>query len=74
MNALSLKSKWLLYSISGLLAMGFGLSLFGEAVYMKHSINATLPWVLYGTLSLVVFNSGVCLFGQAIIFKITMQK
>jgi hypothetical protein len=64
-----LKRKWLLYSISGLLLIGFGLSLFGEAVAIKMAENAQGPWFWWGTASLVVFNSGLCIFGQAVVYR-----
>lgn len=64
---MSTKQKWLTYAIVGLLTIGFGLSLLGEAIIIK--LNASGNWFLWGTSALVVFNSGVCLFGQAVIEK-----
>lgn len=66
----NLKRKWLVYSIGGLLLVGFGLSLFGEAVALKiANANATSNWFWWGTTSLVVFNSGLCLLGQAVVYR-----
>jgi ABC-type dipeptide/oligopeptide/nickel transport system permease subunit len=65
---MSAKSKWLLFSISGLATIGFGLSLLGEAILYKYEQHP--HWVLWGTLALVVTNSGICLVGQAIIEKL----
>tara|TARA_Y100001980_G_C14525462_1_gene300950 strand:- start:169 stop:333 length:165 start_codon:yes stop_codon:yes gene_type:complete len=48
--------------------VGFGLSLFGEAVIIKYKNNGN--WFLWGTISLIVINSGLCFIGQAIIEKI----
>ena len=59
------RTKWLLFAITGLLLIGFGLSLLGEAIIMKYT--AAPQWVAWGTFALMVTNSGLCLFGQAII-------
>lgn len=64
-----LRNKWLLYSGGGLALVGLGLSLFGEALHMKHTVTAGFEWVLFGTLSLVVFNAGLAVFGQGVVFK-----
>jgi len=68
---MSQKTKWLLYSIGGLLVLGFGLSLLGEAIIQKS--QQTALWVYWGTLALVVTNSGICLIGQAVIEKIKWE-
>ena len=65
-------TKWLLYSISGLMLFGFGLSLLGEAIILKQT-NSEL-WISAGTIALVVTNSGLCFFGQAIIIKVKKSK
>ena len=62
------KTKWLLYAVSGLDVFGFGLSLLGEAIFLKHTSSS--HWISLGTIALVVTNSGLCLFGQAIIEKL----
>ena len=67
-----MKTKWLIYSIAGLLLNGFGLSLLGEAIRFK--INQDFNWFYIGTLALIVFNSGVCFVGKAILLKIEMSK
>lgn len=65
---MSAKTKWLLYSVSGLLFFGFGLCLLGEAILMKFTNSPY--WVAAGTVALVITNTGLCLFGQAIIVKV----
>tara|TARA_B100000579_G_C22665306_1_gene772894 strand:- start:532 stop:747 length:216 start_codon:yes stop_codon:yes gene_type:complete len=65
-------TKWLIYSISGLMLCGFGLSLLGEAIIFKMVNN--FDWFYWGTSALVVFNSGICFVGQAIIIKLKFQK
>ena len=67
-----MKTKWLIYSISGLLFFGMGLSLLGEAIISKYIQNDN--WVFFGTFALVVTNTGLCLFGQAIIEKIKLNN
>jgi hypothetical protein len=67
---MSLKSKWLIFAISGLVLCGFGLSLIGEAIIAKIDNGA---WFWIGTLGLIVFNSGLSLFGQAIVIRSKMH-
>ena len=69
---MSQKKFWLLYSIGGLLAIGFGLSLLGEAIIKK--LDNHTNWVLWGTLALVVTNSGICLVAQAVIEKMKLNR
>ena len=61
------KRRWIIYSISGLLFFGFGLSLLGESIILKYTNHHN--WAIAGTLALVVTNAGLCLFGQAILEK-----
>ena len=67
-----MKTKWLIYSIVGLLLIGFGLSLLGEAI--KFKINQDFNWFYVGTLALIVFNSGVWFVGEAMLLKSEMSK
>lgn len=52
------KILWLTKGIAGLLCMGLGLSVFGEALSRKISGDG---WFWIGTLSLVIINFGLCL-------------
>ena len=61
------RTLWLFYSVFGLLLVGAGVSIVGEAVIRK---AAEEPWFLMGTLGLVVLNSGVSVFGQAIVYRV----
>ncbi|MFW5762576.1 MAG: hypothetical protein ACOCXH_16510 [Cyclobacteriaceae bacterium] len=65
-QARKIKRYWLLLAIAGLLLIGFGLSLAGEAIIAKSKQES---WFWLGTLALVVFNSGISIFGQAIIYR-----
>jgi len=67
-----MKRKWLLFSVGGLLTIGFGLSLLGEAIQYK--IQQDIAWLWMGTLALVVFNSGICLVAEATLLKMKRQK
>ena len=52
--------------------MGFGLSLFGEALALKIGMAPTMTWFIFGTGALVVFNAGVSIFGKAVIIRTQM--
>jgi hypothetical protein len=65
----NLKRKWLKFAVGGILLMGFGLSLLGEAGILKMSGSGFVNWFGLGTLALVVFFAGLSLFGQAVVFK-----
>jgi len=56
----------------GLLLLGFGLSLLGEAITYKFQDD--FNWFYWGTAALVVFNSGIALVGEAIVLKCKMTK
>ena len=66
-----MKSKWLIFSISGLILFGFGLCLLGEAIILKYENK---PFFWFGTLALIVINSGLCLFGNAIRYRVQMDR
>ena len=63
--------KWYLFSISGLIFVGAGLCIFGEAIIQKINHN---NYFWYGTLSLVVFNTGISLIGNAIHIRLLKHK
>jgi hypothetical protein len=71
---ISLRTKWLICSIGGLLLIGYGLSVFSEAGHLKHTGADTQKWVLLGTYSLVIINAGISIFGQGVIFKMMMEN
>lgn len=65
-NIAKLRSKWLVFSFSGLLLVGLGLTIVGEAILLKMGQEA---YFLMGTIGLVAFNTGLSIFGQAVIFR-----
>lgn len=69
-----LKRKWLTYAIGGILLMGFGLSLLGEASILKWESAGFLYWFGLGTLALAIFFAGLSLFGQATVFKSKIDR
>ncbi|MBD3627842.1 hypothetical protein [Cyclobacterium sp.] len=70
----NLKKKWLIFAVGGLLLLGSGLSLFGEALLRKWDNAPFLEWFIWGTFSLVVFNAGISLFGQAVIYRMKIAQ
>lgn len=70
-NWRSSKTKWLLFSSSGLMLVGLGLSMAIDAGFKKYNGES---WFLYGTFALIIFNSGISLFGQAVIEFIRWKK
>lgn len=67
--ARQLYRKWLLMAPLGLVLIGLGLSLFGEAAMRKYAQTDFWDWFLYGTLSLAVFNAGLSVFGEAVVCR-----
>lgn len=59
--------RWWAYSIGGLVLIGAGLSVLGEAIIAKSMGKA---WFLVGTLALILVNSGICLVAGAVILRL----
>ena len=57
---------WLIEAVVGLILIGFGLSLFGQAVIYKSRGESLKKWFLWGTVSLIFVNAGICTFGDAV--------
>jgi hypothetical protein len=72
-NSRKLKRNWLILSISGLILIGFGLSLMGEALIRKYEATNWQDWFWLGTIALVVINSGISLFGKAITLRVRLD-
>ena len=54
---MSKNTKWFFYSVLGLLLIGFGLSVLGEAIIKKYENHP--DWFYWGTVALVIYNSGI---------------
>jgi hypothetical protein len=50
----------------GLVLIGFGAALLGEAIAAKAKRRAGIIWFVLGTLALIVLNAGVAVFGEAV--------
>ncbi|MEK9530812.1 MAG: hypothetical protein VWZ86_05035 [Flavobacteriaceae bacterium] len=59
--------RWWLYSVGGLLLIGAGLSILGEAIIAKSRGEA---WFLVGTLAIILVNTGICLVAGAVIVRL----
>lgn len=68
------RKKWLIFSILGLILVGLGLSIFGEALLQKAQAESWHDWFWLGTLSLVIINSGLSFIGQAVIYRIRHER
>ena len=60
--------RWWLYSVGGLLLIGAGISILGEAIIAKSRGEA---WFLVGTLAIILVNTGICLVAGAVIVRLT---
>ena len=66
------KTRWLVFSISGMLLLGLGLSLLGEAIIYKSQNN--FDWFYWGTGAMATFNAGIGLIGEAIVMKVKLDS
>jgi hypothetical protein len=73
LNRLSTRTKWLLLAPASLGVIGAGLSVFGEAVWAKHTSAPATSWLLWGTYSLILVNGGLCLLGEAIRLRVRLD-
>lgn len=71
---LSLKSKWLLCSVGGLLMVSLGLILFSEAAFLRMKSMHTATWIFLGVLGLAVVNAGIVFFGKGIAYKAEIKS
>ncbi|MEL6670966.1 MAG: hypothetical protein AAFR61_02210 [Bacteroidota bacterium] len=58
--------KWRWMAPLGLVLIGLGFSLAGQAIILKMEAAAWYGWVGLGTLGLSVFNAGIAVFGEAV--------
>jgi hypothetical protein len=66
MKSLAYYRKWKWMAPLGLMLIGFGFSLSGQAIILKGGEGPTWEWVALGTVGLVVFNAGISVFGDAV--------
>lgn len=64
------RSRWQWQSPLGLLLVGFGASLLGQATLLKGKASegrgSAWTWIAAGTASLVALNAGLSIFGDAV--------
>jgi hypothetical protein len=65
--------KWMLFAPVGLLLVGFGMCVFGTALFKMRDNAPFIEWFLWGTGSLLLINSGLCFFGSAIKYSILYE-
>lgn len=63
-----------MYAVTGILVMGFGLSVMGEALIAKAMGKSFVNWFLVGTSGLALIFAGLSVFGQAIVFKTLIDQ
>ena len=66
-----LVKRWLIYAIGGLILIGAGVSIVGQAIIAKAGSE---PWFWMGTAGLVVLNAGVSVFGQGVIYRVQLLR
>lgn len=73
-KAAVLRRRWLFFSITGLILVGAGVSVVGEAILLKGGGAPGPGWFLLGTLGLVILNSGISFFGQGVLEKAKLDR
>lgn len=58
--------KWDELAPRGLLIIGLGISLVGQAIALKARGKGFLRWFIMGTIGLIATNAGVSIFGEAV--------
>lgn len=69
-----MRRRWLIFSILGLILVGAGVSVTGEAIILKGAGAAVRSWFLLGTAGLILLNSGLSFFGQGVIEKVRIDR
>lgn len=67
---LSLKTKWILLTIAGLILTLYGLSVLVNANALRLNGIETAKWVLLGLYSYVILTAGLLILGQAFRFRL----
>lgn len=66
--------KWMSFAVGGLLLVGLGCSLLGEAILIKSTATNFWSWATWGTAALCTLNTGISLLGRAVIERIKILK
>lgn len=69
--------KWDELAPRGLVLIGLGLSIIGQAISAKSKRKPIWRWFIMGTIGLVIFNSGIAVFGESIkhrtLYEVTLN-
>jgi hypothetical protein len=60
------KQRWRVLAPAGLLLVGAGISVLGEAITAKGRGDSAEKWLPVGTAGLTLLNSGLALFGESV--------
>jgi hypothetical protein len=70
--------KWDELAPRGLLLIGLGISITGQAIIAKAKGRGFFKWFLKGLLGLILINSGVAVFGESVkhrvLYELDIQK
>jgi hypothetical protein len=65
--------KWRMFAPFGLVLIGCGASILGEAISQKLDSAPFWTWFWWGTAALVVLNAGVAVFGEAVKCRVLLE-
>jgi hypothetical protein len=61
------KMKWFIYSVAGVTLVGLGLTLTGDAIVVKSTLQDQFArWFFTGLLGLASVNAGICFIADAV--------
>lgn len=70
--------KWDELAPRGMLTLGFGLTMLGEAIIGRSKGRSFLVWFFKGTIALVAINAGLAMFGESVkhrtLYEIEVKK
>ena len=58
--------KWDEMAPRGMLTIGFGLTMLGEAIRSRGKGRGFLIWFIKGTIALIAINAGIAMFGESV--------
>jgi len=58
--------EWSENAPRGILLIGAGISVIGQAIVLKAQRKPSIQWFVFGFIGLILFNAGVSVFGEAV--------
>lgn len=58
--------EWSTNAPRGMLLIGAGVSVVGQAIVLKARGKPAIQWIILGTLGLIILNAGVAMVGEAV--------